>query len=182
VKIVAQSPVVASNLGPHRLFLLADALKPAPGTTYTGPELREKLALAGNLLLEMSPAEARERVHDDDRRRRFGSVSWEFGRVALRPCRVWPEMRGRHLRGSVEDVLPYFWRAQKEEPDVENMRAIAPIFSAELPIIIIRVRRPTGPVDRIDDGSHRAVAMGMDGQREVWAWVGVTDQDLLAGH
>jgi hypothetical protein len=76
--------------------------------------------------------------------------------------RAWAE-------GCVFEVAEQFKRHEPQASKIWDMRQFADIFSARLPVIVLK----TASGLRIDDGSHRAIAMALAGITRVSAWIGM---------
>jgi hypothetical protein len=99
----------------------------------------------------------------------YNRAAWRFDILDLSECCVWPHMGARPwAQGRVTNVAELFKKHEPPDSRVWDMKQFADIFSSRLPVIALK--RPTGI--RIDDGSHRAVAMALTGMRRVSAWIG----------
>ncbi|HUE73649.1 MAG TPA: hypothetical protein VMP01_22415 [Pirellulaceae bacterium] len=152
-----------------RAFVLADKLKAVPfdgrQPFLDAPE-RYRQEVHG---LPMTQIDSIVGGHQP-RLRDYSRASWSFGVFDLRRCVVWPRMGERSWAvGSPVAVAELFKDREPADSRIWNMKRFADVFASRLPIIIL----DRGTEVRIDDGSHRAVAMALVGVTQVSAWIAV---------
>ena len=107
-------------------------------------------------------------TRDESRLRRFRELEWDFRRVTLGECQVYPRMGKRAWAvGRVSDVSSAFTQMEPTASRIWKMKLFASLF-LRLPLIILQ----KGQTMEVDDGSHRAIAMYLSGIREAPAYVG----------
>jgi hypothetical protein len=110
-------------------------------------------------------------TRDESRLRRFQELEWDFRRVTLGECQVYPRMGKRAWAvGRVSDVSSAFTQMEPTTSRIWKMKLFASLF-LRLPLIILQ----KGQTMEIDDGSHRAIAMYLSGIREAPAYVGARE-------
>lgn len=117
----------------------------------------------------MSDASVVAAVDYPPRRSRYIKARWSLMDVNLIQCHVWPQMGGRPwATGTVNALLPIFRQQEPKDSRIWAMVSQAALFVDHLEILIIR----EAGVLKIDDGSHRAIAMALGGLRVTRAYVG----------
>lgn len=150
-----------------RHLLLCNAMK-------SGPFNPEAAALAAisfkrEAIATMSDANVIAAVEDSHRRLRYQKARWSFLDINVADVHVWPRMGGRHwATGTVASLLPMFRVREAGDSRIWSMGPLASLFSDHLNILVIR----EAGLLRIDDGSHRAVAMALAGRLKSRAFVG----------
>lgn len=152
-----------------RSFVLADKLKAGP---FDSRELflrtleKNKADVLGLTMTEIDAVIGRDPLRLGD----YNRARWTLGGFDLRQCVVWPQMGGRAW--AVGDPIIVAKRFKIYEPQksrVWRMTEFVDVYESVLPIIVIRRSLEV----RIDDGSHRAVAIALTGRTYVSAWIGV---------
>jgi len=117
--------------------------------------------------------EIKEKLKSDSYRYEgYQAATWSLRKISLKYCSVFPNMGGREWAfGTIHDLLPRFRDPVFESPQSQiwALKKMAALWAAHLPIIVWQ----KGSSLRIDDGSHRAMAMALAGIDEVEAYVGV---------
>ena len=154
----------------HEAFLLADALKGGwvgrPSFELRMEQVKQELSAHSDIKLESL-------VQDRARRMRFEKAIWCFETVSLEQCSVWPHMGGKtYATGSVPQAAERFLKHCEKDYRIFDMVEFAKqrLYDV-LPLIVFK--RKSGSGYRIDDGSHRAVARYLAGDREAAAFVAV---------
>ena len=152
-----------------RMFVLADRLKGGPFDTmehFLAAFERYSVKVAA-----LTTAEIDSLVGVDAQRLcDYNRADWRFDTLDLGECCVWPRMGNRTwAQGRVTEVAKLFETHEPKDSRVWSMKQFADIYSLRLPVIVLKTRSET----RIDDGSHRAIAMALTGIRKVSAWVGI---------
>lgn len=152
-----------------RTFVLADKLKKGPFDSRQS--FLDALEQCSQEVLALSTGEVDTFVGGHQPRLQdYNHATWRFVAFDLRRCVVWPRMGGRSWAvGAPVDVAELFKGREPTDSRIWNMKQFADVFAARLPVIIL----DRGTEVRIDDGSHRAVAMTLAGLTQVSAWVGV---------
>jgi hypothetical protein len=100
----------------------------------------------------------------------YNRAKWRLDGIPLDKCIVWRSMGERAwAEGSVTTVAELFTRHEPKDSRIWDMQKFSDVFSSRLPIIVF----PVGPSLMIDDGSHRAVAMALEGLTSASAWIGL---------
>ncbi len=107
---------------------------------------------------------------DHGRLERIEEWEWKLDeRFELAGCRVYERMGGRPWAvGTVREVADMFQRMEPLGSRVWRMKSFAVYFERELPLIVL----DQDGVLRLDDGSHRAVAMYLSGVKQAKAHIG----------
>jgi len=152
-----------------RDFVFADRLK--GGRFDSRQAFLDSFESCKEQVAALSETEIDSAIGIDPRRLQdYNRASWKSGTIELGQCVVWPGMGGVDwAAGSPLVVAEMFRRKGPQDSKVWSMRLFAGLFTARLPIIIL----DSGLEVRIDDGSHRAVAMALEGFTQVTAWIGV---------
>jgi hypothetical protein len=148
-------------------FVLADRMKAGPFDELQ--KFRENLQFHKEQVSWLSDAQLDEHIAKDSVRiKRYNLASWIRCWVKLASCSVWQEMGGRQwAKGTVEKVATEL-RHRKEPGDrIWGMVPYANFFVSELPIIVLQ-----NQTIKIDDGSHRAVAMWLANFSEAEVFLG----------
>jgi len=157
------------NIEAKRAFVLADWMKAAQRCDSE----EEFLSLLSSEKLRVTSLGEHELnqiiVRDTDRLNRFETLAWTLDRVSLGDCFVYDRMGARPWAvGTVKEVGEKFVRMEPSGSRIWKMKFFADIFSSQLPLIIIREEGKL----KIDDGSHRAIAMYLSGINEGSAYIG----------
>lgn len=160
-------------------FLLADFGKGITAMAHDASQEREWLAMLSAererlSALPVADLLAHERISIyKPRQRRFKRGSWELGRVELERCKVWPSSSRPWCDGSVADAVA---KLGNSDHRVRDMATIAEKLVAQLPLVALRFEGdPTR--FRLDDGTHRAIALYIAGAREAPAYIGTVPAD-----
>ena len=151
-----------------RAFVLADRMKRGPFEHIE--VLLSVFASEKSRVQQLSEAELDGIIaRNSDRLEKYDRAIWKFDHVALTQCTVYPRMGERAwAEGRVHEVAEKFKRLEPLTSRIWSMKLFASLFSIELPIVILS----EGSILRIDDGSHRAVAMHLSGIQRAAAWIG----------
>jgi hypothetical protein len=158
-------------------FVLADRMKgPARAAADVTPEsvgrFREQLERERERLADLPPSDIDLIIggRDASRLRRYNAAKWTKESISLETCHV-PDGMGRKswMRGkTVPEAAAEFVSREGEKSRVWLMKGRVRLFLEPLPIIVLADAKE----NRIDDGSHRAVAAWLAGHREMVALVG----------
>jgi len=108
-------------------------------------------------------------ARDQRRLRDYDRAQWTLDRVDLHRCHVWPRMGERPwAEGTVMELAPLFYSRETTDSRIWRMMDFAETFASRLPIIVLT----DGTTYRIDDGSHRAVAMALKSISSPLGWIG----------
>lgn len=158
----------ATMINAKRAFVLADKLKRGPFDTREA--FLDSMKRLSEEIASLDASDIDSLVGRDQRRlNHYNQANWAFEGLDLNTCHVWPRMGNRvWAEGCVFDVAQKFKTQEPQASRIWDMRQFADIFSERLPIIVLNTT--TGL--RIDDGSHRAIAMALAGITRVSAWIG----------
>jgi hypothetical protein len=146
--------------------VLADMMKAGPFDSQEG--FMASLQRFRTQIRAFSDAQIDAKIHLD-RRQRFDIATWKLEKIALPNCCVWPQMGSKvWATGSVHDVAAQFKALVPPDKQIACMLRFTHLYESHLPIIVIK----TNSRLEIDDGSHRAIAMAINGIETVTAWVG----------
>ncbi len=157
------------NLDVKRAFVLADWMK-AASRCESGEEFLSLLDSESLRLASLPEGELDQMILPNQQRLRcFNSFAWTLGSVPLADCYVYPRM-GKRLwaEGHVKDVSEKFTRLEPSSSRIWRMKLFASLYN-RLPLIVMR----EGAKLKIDDGSHRAIAMYLSGTTDAKAYIGV---------
>jgi hypothetical protein len=148
-------------------FVLADRMKNGPFNELG--KFQENLQSQREQVQSLTVIQLDEKIaRDSIRIKQYNSASWFRCRIKLADCLVWPRMGGRQwAEGTVEKVAIEFRRRKELEDKIWKMVAFANFFESALPIIVLQNQSI-----KIDDGSHRAVAMALANLSEAEAYLG----------
>jgi hypothetical protein len=142
------------------------------------------------ILASLTESELHSFVNDKERLARFCSALWTQEAIPLEKCWVWPEMRGWvKASGRVPDVAGLVIDdTDQSENGVATKKKLLEMaqevsrFAGTLPLIAFappgihkRYKRTNITTESwydLDDGSSRAVAIWLAGQKEAFAFVG----------
>jgi hypothetical protein len=167
------------NIEVKRAFVLADWMKAAQ-RCESEREFDVLLASEGARVRSLSEPELDQIIGKDRHRlERFETFAWIVDeKCDLAKCWVYHRMGGRSWAvGTVQEVAEKFHRMEPLGSRVWRMKLFAMYFKSQLPLIVLNQQG----VLRIDDGSHRAVAMWLAGVTQATAYIGTTKLRNKAG-
>jgi hypothetical protein len=164
-----------SRIAAMRAFVLSDRMKRGP---FDNVELFAIVLSAEKQRVQaLSEVDLRSIIdRDHERLENYCSAAWRFEVVELANCSVYPQMGERAwATGNVPEVVEKFERLEPLTSRIWSMKCYVEFFKSSdwLPILILQ----RGSELKIDDGSHRAVALRLSNIQKTGAWIGTLQSD-----
>ena len=158
-----------------KAFVLAEMLKDEACRFTTEEDFRSQLGLTRHEVNLMNEESLNDKIEDKARLKYFNHSNWEFHHnLCFLQLEVWGCMGNmswvkvgdtvKQVKNQIDD-----YSNEINVKRIKNMKRFARIFQKDLPIIYTKNYHGES---KINDGSHRAVAMALAGIEKADVWVG----------